>query len=97
MRLFAKNNYLIVEIESQKAETNPLSGFISAQGLKTHNVAKIIDSCYEGKFSNEIGNKILFQSHLLETFNIDGETYHILPEGAVYGVFRKEKSVTDEY
>lgn len=91
MKLFAKNNYLIVEPETQKEEPNPLSGFISSAGYKQQNVAKIIDACWDSKFNNDIGNKVLFQSHLLETFNIDGTVYYIIPESSVYGVFRKEK------
>lgn len=93
MRLFAKNNYLIVEIEEQKVEENPLSAFInsSTTNSKSHNVAKIIDAVWDSKFHNDIGSKVLFQSHLLEIFNIDGQVYHIIPESAVYGVFRKEK------
>lgn len=86
MRLFAKNNYLIVEIENQKEDTSPLSGFISTAGIKNPNTAKIVDAG-DSKFKNDIGSKILFQSHLLESFNVDGNIYHIIPESAVYAVF----------
>lgn len=88
MKLYAKNKYLVVELpKEEKTEVNPLSSFMASVEKKRWDLATVLDAHPDSDFYIEIGNRVLFQGHLLETFNIDDQVYHIIPESAVYGVF----------
>ncbi len=88
MKLYAKNKYLVVELpKEEKTESNPLSSFMSSVEKKRWDVATIVDADYDSEFYDNIDDRVLFQGHLLETFNVDDQVYHIIPESAVYGVF----------
>lgn len=89
MNFYSRNRNLVIELEEEKQQQQngvflPDDYVKVASRLK---VAKIVNASV-GQFQHDIGNYVLFETHLMQSFDYEGKTYTIIPESAVYGVFK---------
>jgi len=89
MNFYSRNRNLVIEVEDEKQQQQngvflPDDYVKAASRLK---VAKVIDA-QSGQFQHDVGSYVLFEAHMMQTFDHEGKKYSIIPESAVYGVFK---------
>jgi len=91
MKFYPRNRYLLVEKQLEKEEDN--KGFILPDDYKRKDgplqVVKLLNACEGSSYVNDEGKLLVVPSHLVESLDMEGQTFYIIPENAVYGVMVK--------
>ncbi len=102
MNFYARNKNLVIKLEEEKQEKD--SGILIPEDyqktkLPGMRVAKLLSASGDSQFSYDIGDYIMFESHMMQSFQHNGKTFTVVPESSVYGVFKNgpDYSKNNEY
>lgn len=91
MKFYPRNRYLLVEKQLEKEEDN--KGFILPDDYKRKDgplqIVKLLNACEGSNYVQDEGKFLVVPSHLVESFEVEEQTFCITPENAVYGVMVK--------
>jgi len=93
MHFYPRNKYLYVELlKEEKVEDNGIR-FVLPDDYKRKDgplqTVRLLKACEGSSYVNDEQKLLVVPSHLIENLEMEGQTFNIVPENAVYGVMVK--------